>query len=99
MRAQETVTFLSNAAAGTSSTFELHGGRYVLECAATGSGGTLALQGKGPDGATFVTIPPSIGTALTASGAVVYDLPPGQYQVVVTTLSAIYVNVSRVPEE
>lgn len=99
MRAQETVTFFSNAAAGTSATFELRGGRYVLEVASTGSGGTVTLSGLGPDGTTYVAIPPSIGTALTASGAVVYDLPPGQYHVVVATLTANYVNISRVPEE
>lgn len=98
MRAQESVSIFSNAAAGTSAQFELKGGTYQLDIAATGSGGTAVLNQLGPDGVTFI---PAVGTtaALTASGTQLYDLPPGQYKLTTTTLTAIFASITRVPKE
>lgn len=98
MRAQEGVLIFSNAAAGTSAQFELKGGTYQLGIAATGSGGTAVLNQLGPDQATFI---PCVATtaALTASGTQLYDLPPGQYKLTTTTLTAIFAVIERVPKE
>lgn len=98
MRAQEHVSILTNSAAGTSTTFELKGGKYALDVAATGSGGTVILNGLGPDGVTFIPKVP-LNAAITASGSMTYDLPPGQYQLVTTTLTAIFAGITRIPVE
>lgn len=98
MRAQESVQPFNNAAAGTSATFFLQGGRYVLEAASTGTG-TVTLNALASDGVTFVPVVPAVGSALTASGTGIYDLPPGQYNVVVATLTANYITLTRVPGE
>jgi hypothetical protein len=98
MRSQEAVNIFANAAPGTSAQFELHGGTYQLSVAATGSGGTVTLSQLGPDGATFIPCASS-STALTAAGTQLYDLPPGQYKLVVGTLTAVYAIICRVPKE
>lgn len=99
MRAQECVTPFAAAAAGTSADFELRGGNYLLLVAATGSGGTVTLNAKSANG-TYIG--PIVGreSAITATGYQHYDgLPPGIYQLVIATLSAITATVERVPTE
>lgn len=85
----------SNAAAGTSPQFELRGGKYALDVAATGSAGTVVLNKLGPDGVTFIPVLP-LTTALTQTGSAIYDLSPGQYTVTVATLTAIFVSITEI---
>lgn len=98
MRGTDSALPFSNAAAGTSTAFKLIGGRYLLEVAAGGSAGTVTLNKLGPDGVTFLTVAP-VTPAITAAGTVLYDLPLGNYQLVVTVLTAIYAAITRVPGE
>lgn len=76
--------------------FEIDGGVYVLTGVATWGGGNIDLQKLGPDGSTLLDL--STPVKLTANGctAPAY-LPPGQYQLTVTTATAIYAELSRVP--
>lgn len=98
MRAQECVTPFAAAAAGTSADFELRGGNYLLILGATGIGGTVTLNAKGRDG-TYAAVT-SRETAITAAGAIHFDgLPPGQYQLVIATLTANTATIERVPIE
>lgn len=98
MRAGESVTPFSNAAAGTSPDFYVDGGNYMLTLGATGSAGTATLKSKCSDGSYQAVTPRE--TALTAAGVVHYDgLAPGQYQLVITVLSANTANLTRVPGE
>lgn len=90
---------ISNGGAGaTSAAFNLVGGRYLLEIAAAGSGGTAVVQKLGPDGATYNTVPP-ITAALTAAGSAVYDLPTGSYKIATTVLTAVYAGITRIPQD
>lgn len=93
MHAQEAVIF-SNIAATTAS-FELKGGRYQFAASATFNGGSVGLQQLGPDGATFL----SVVTPITVKGGQVLDLPPGQYQVVIVTATAVFASIVRIPGE
>lgn len=98
MRGVDNALPFNNAAAGTSAAFTLNGGRYLLTLGATGSGGTVGLQRN--IGGTYVGVSPAFGVAaLTAAGSVVYDLPPGQYKLVITTLTANTASIDRVPGE
>ena len=86
---------LSDVAAGTLGPFTLLGGKYVLTCTATFGGGSVDLEMLMPDGTTYGLI----GTShtFTAAGYVTVDLPPGTYQVVGATASAIYFACARAP--
>lgn len=86
--------FLSNSAPG-SFPFKLDGGRYQMAAAGTFGGGNTKLQQLMPDGATFVDVPSSTISAAGVSG--IFDLPPGQYQIVITTSTAMYVSLVRIP--
>jgi len=97
MRAQEAVTPFSAAAPGTSADFELRGGRYLLVLGATGTGGTVTLNAKSQDG-TYEKVTPQ-ETAITQAGTQTYLLPPGQYQLVIATLTVNTATISRIPEE
>ncbi len=82
----------SNISADTSN-FQLLGGKYMFEVIGTGFG-TVTLQKLGPDGTTYL----SVSSALAANGGAVLDLPPGQYKVAITTTTAVYASISRIPE-
>jgi hypothetical protein len=94
MAAREQVTF-SNIAA-TTAAFALGGGLYVSDVKATFGGGNVALQRIMPDASTYVTVI----TAQTADGAssATY-LPPGQYKYLITTATAVYIALTRIPQE
>jgi hypothetical protein len=96
MRGYEAVRPFVNAAAGTSATFELRGGNYVIDFVGTGTG-TVVLNRLNADGVTFspVTLTPAI--TVTAVDSTPVQLPPGQYQVVITTTTANFVTITRVP--
>lgn len=71
----------------------LLGGRYAFGVAATWGGGNVQLQVLMPDNSTYI----AAGVALTANGTAVYDLPPGTYQVAITTATAVQFFLVRVP--
>jgi len=87
------LTLLNNASA-TSAGFGWAGGKGVFAVKATGYG-TVALQYQLPDGVTWVT--PTDGS-LSADGGVVFELGPCNIRAAVTTATAVYASVTRIPE-
>lgn len=81
-----------DARAGTGS---IQGGLYCLAVIATWGGGSVQLEGLGPDGSTQITY----SAALTANGGVMVYLPPGEYTLVVTTATGVYASLTRIPIE
>lgn len=91
MTASEAVQF-SNISA-TTALFQLRGGRYVISAAATGAG-SMGLQVLLPDGSSLL----AVHTAFAATtGLVVVDLAPGQYKFVISTFTAVFANICRIP--
>ena len=81
---------------GASTTFPLSGGRYQFQVAtATFGGGNVVVQQLGCDGATWLPV----ATALTAVGANVFEVPPGQFRFFSVTATAIDAMVARIPGE
>jgi hypothetical protein len=86
-----------------------YGGQYAVGVSATFGGGNVELQILGPDGSTFISIYQFFNNAgaeadliigkFLANGMKVFYLPAGQYKFVVTTATAVYANVIRVPGE
>lgn len=93
MRGTESIKF-SNISA-TPAAFALDGGLYELAGVATWSAGNIELQGLGPDGSTYLSAPTAM--KLTANGKIQGYLPPGQYKLIITTSTAVYATISRVP--
>ena len=79
--------------AATDETFTLLGGKYGVLVSATFGGGSVTLKGLAADNTTYVTVL----TAFTAAGYASVDLPPGSYQIDITTATAVYVTVSPIP--
>jgi hypothetical protein len=74
-------TLLSNATA-TGSAAAWGGGQGVFAAVGTFSGATVSLQFLGPDGSTWVAA--GSATTLTAAGAGVFVLPPGQIRAAIS---------------
>lgn len=106
MRAPESFK-VTNSGAGTYGPYPLDGGQYQLAAHATWGGGNLALQQLLPDGVTFLPLfgqpnsaaPNTWVASITADGILTFNLPPGTYQLVVTTATALYAALTRVPLE
>ena len=80
------IVLAENAAAGTTAAKVLNsGGKYGLIWDATLGGGNLQLQIQGPGG-TWI----NCGSAITALGLTVFDLPAGSYRAVITTSTVNY---------
>lgn len=91
----------NNAASNISATttgFQLRGGKYAIFINATFGGGNVVLQRLHNDATTWIPCHTAI-TALTTSGPTVVDLPLGQYRWAVTTATAVYATVDRVPND
>ena len=73
--------------------FVLKGGKYGVMVTATFGGGSVILKGLCADGTTYVTVL----TSFTAAGYATVDLPPGSYQLDITTATAVYVTVAPIP--
>ena len=83
----------SNIGAITTANFNLRGGNYWIETLSTGSG-TINLQRRNPDGATFI----ARITQITASpGQQTIILPGGVYRWVVSGFTANYLEIVRIP--
>lgn len=82
----------------TPAAFSLDGGVYAMQAVATWSAGNVDLQRLAADGATYVSC--GAATKMTANGFAsgVY-LPRGKYQFAVTTATALYVELQRVPSD
>lgn len=93
MRAGEAVAF-SNISA-TTAAFALEGGMYQVDFKATWGGGSATLQQLGPDDTTWL----SVSNAQTVDGGQTLYLPPGQFRVSITTATALYSRITRVPLE
>lgn len=84
-------------------------GDYLVEVVATFGGGSVELQKLGPDASTYISLTAPFNNAGTeadlvigkfsAAGAKVLRLPPGSYQFTVTTATAVYARISRIPGE
>jgi hypothetical protein len=72
----------------TTAAFTLDGGDYMVAAVATFGGGSVELQGLGPDGSTYLSLPTAL--KLTANGMIAGYCPPGQYKFVVTTATGVY---------
>jgi hypothetical protein len=87
----------------TSSSFTLRGGQYCVDCIGTFGGGTVTVQKRGNDGATYIPVPDINGSAagFAAAGCRVFYLPAGTYQVGISgaTGPSLSVNIQRVPFE
>jgi len=87
---------IENAGVGASTEFPLSGGRYqVAVGTATFGGGNVVLQQLANNNSTWF----AVGTAITAAGANVSELPPGRYRLFVTTATGVYATVIRIPGE
>lgn len=95
MRANEAALFANVAA--TTSAFLLQGGKYAVKAVATFSAGSVKLQTLLPDGSTWLSV--SSATDFTAAGFATVDLPPGSYRFLITTATAVYASVDRIPGE
>jgi hypothetical protein len=83
----------SNISASTGA-FTLLGGKYGLDVSATFGGGNVQLQMLSVDNQTWV----NVGSSITTNGASTYDLPPGQYQIAITTATAVYAALTKIVE-
>ncbi|MGH3514686.1 MAG: hypothetical protein ACRDRB_20795 [Pseudonocardiaceae bacterium] len=73
--------------------FTLLGGRYAVGSAATWGGGNVAFNILMPDGTTYI----AFLTAFTADSIAVVDLPPGSYEIVITTATSVQGFLVRIP--
>lgn len=78
-------------------TFSIKGGVYLLSSVATWGGGSIEVQKLGPDGSTLLSLATPMKLQANGVTAPAY-LPPGQYQLTVTTATAVSAELSRVPE-
>ena len=77
----------SGPSAGTTPVVTGIGGKFMLQAISGGwGGGNAQLQEMGPDGSTWL----NVGTAMTANGVQVLDLPPGSYRAVITTATGVW---------
>jgi hypothetical protein len=82
----------SNIAA-TTPAFGLKGGKYGLTVTATFGAGNVQPQTLAQDGSTWV----GVGSQITTNGTAIFDLPPGQYRIAITTATAVYAALTSVP--
>lgn len=74
----------------TTGAFLARPGQYSLVVIATFGGGSVQLQILGGDGTTWV----NVGAAVTANSYNTIILPEGQYQFVITTATAVYIDLA-----
>lgn len=99
--AMQKLALLSNYASGDGSGTpqRFQGGKAQHAVVASSfDGGTVTLEGLGPDGSTYV----EIATGLTANGVQTVDIPPGQYRATVsgtsTATAALYSTLIGIPD-
>ena len=95
MRAVDGQLF-SNISASTAA-FSLDGGLYGIDATATFGGGSVKLQKLLADGSTYLSV--SSGTDFTAAGYQTVNLPKGTYRLTITTATAVYASIARIPTD
>ena len=81
-------------AADAEAVIKLLGGKYGFSVkAASWGGGNAVLQVLSADGTVFI----SVHTAFTANTFAMVELPPGEYQVLLTTTDAAYMSLVKIP--
>lgn len=95
MRAADSISVF-NVAASSATGVKLVGGKYMISAVATWGGGNLDLHMLGPDNSTYLSVLPA---TFTANGVKTIDLPQGTYKFIVTTATALYAAVVRIPGE
>jgi hypothetical protein len=78
--------FTFTGASATQGPFTLLGGRYAIGVAATWGGGTVEVDLFLPDNSTLVDV---MSAPFAANGTALVDLPPGKYQVTITTATSV----------
>lgn len=98
MRFKDGMLF-ANIGVGSTATFNLQGGAYVLDAhSAAWGGGSVTLERLMPDDITWATAEAAATrTATGTTGA--FALPAGVYRLTVATATGVYARVSRVPGE
>jgi hypothetical protein len=85
-------TTFSNLSA-TPSAFKLLGGTYGMLVTATWGGGSVDLKKLSADGSTYVSV---LSSTFTANAYQTVNVPPGTYQLTVTTATAVYADITSV---
>lgn len=76
-----------------SQTFKLNGGSYGITVTATWGGGSVDLKRLSADGSTYVSV---LSSTFTANGYQSINIPPGSYQLTVTTATAVYADITSI---
>lgn len=106
----ERIVLAANASADVTGLTVGIGGRYLMEVSGSNFG-SVALQKLASDGSTYVDIEAVYeeadgtgGTAVThslvtftANGAQLVDLPPGAYKLAISSATAVYAVLTRIP--
>lgn len=85
------VTYSNVSASQTA--FKLLGGTYGILVTATWGGGSVDLKKLSADGTTYVSV---LTTTFTANAFQIVSVPPGTYQLTVTTATAVYADITSV---
>lgn len=72
------------------------GGQYLISAVATWGGGNVELKILGPDASTYLSLPTAL--KLKANGCIARYVPPGTYEVAVTTATGVYVSIASIPD-
>lgn len=89
--------FFQNISA-TTAAFVLHGGKYGVDVmAGSWTSASVKLQKIMGDGSTLISV--SSATDFTANGYATVDLPPGSYEIVISSATGVYVQIQRIPGE
>jgi hypothetical protein len=80
----------------TTSPFALKGGNYQVCVVVTPHSGSVKLESLRPDNATY--LPVNSKTNFTADGCATVNLPPGQYEFVLTGATGVYASISSIPQ-
>jgi hypothetical protein len=77
----------------TPAAFTLLGGTYCMTVSASFGGGNVQFNILSLDGVTWIPVQ----NAFTSNGFAILDLPPGQFQLAITTATAVYAAIVRRP--
>lgn len=98
-----TQTYNSGSITATTGPFTLKGGKYLFSAVASSFGTSASLAALAADGSTYVTVTATVGgttglATLTANGACLVEVPPGQYEfVLVASFTACFCQVAGIP--
>jgi hypothetical protein len=84
----------TGATSSTVGPFVLLGGKYLFFAGAAGTSNTLNMLL--PDGSTYIAVGTST-TFSTSAGSAPIDLPPGTYEIVVVSASAVAGGLVKIP--